>query len=203
MTFEPRPMISLDPGHGGNNTGAQCEGYSEKALTLPIAVQLEQLLDETNAVNVVKTRTEDRDVGLTSRAKVAETWGANLAVSIHLNASEQPRKAGPYVFWERGEESAAAARAMAKAWNSADIKFPGHKNMRVFHGVSQKGWGRVQNVLRPYGLRGIPAILLEVGFLTNKTDRGIWSSPEHREYPLCLVADGILEYFNLPRICQP
>jgi len=199
--FEPKPMICIDPGHGGSNFGASGGGTHEKHLTLPIAVQLEQILEDTGQLNVVKTRTEDRDVGLTSRAKVAETWGAQLAISIHLNRSEQKNKRGGYVLWERSEESARAAKTMAEAWNKTEIKYPGHKNLRLFHGIAKKGWSRVQNVLRPYGVRGIPAILLEVGFMTNNADFAIWSNPARREYPLCLVADGILDYFDKPRMC--
>ena len=96
---ERRPSFTvvLDPGHGGHNHGAPCAPQAdcfEKHLTLPIALETESYL-RTQGVDVFLTRRDDTDIAISDRVQFANQVGADVLISIHLNASE---KVGPSGF---------------------------------------------------------------------------------------------------------
>ena len=81
------PKIFLDPGHGGNDTGAVGNGLREKDITLSIALEISRILqNEYEGVSVQLSRTKDETVSLAERTRRANSWGADLYVSIHVNA---------------------------------------------------------------------------------------------------------------------
>lgn len=77
--------VMIDPGHGGSDPGAVGNGLREKDLVLTIAKGIEAEL-AAYQVEVKLTRTTDRIVSLTDRSRQANNWGADLFVSIHINA---------------------------------------------------------------------------------------------------------------------
>jgi N-acetylmuramoyl-L-alanine amidase len=90
----PRVVV-LDPGHGGKDPGARgVTGDEEKTLTLVIAELVDERLREDEGLRVALTRTDDRSVSLEQRTAIANAQGADLFVSIHANASENPQLAG-------------------------------------------------------------------------------------------------------------
>ena len=87
-TMHTLKRIVLDPGHGGENTGCMgFHGVFEKYLTLQIAERVEANLRRTTDAEVFLTRRRDEDFGLRERAQYASEVGADVFVSIHLNAS--------------------------------------------------------------------------------------------------------------------
>lgn len=80
------PKIYIDPGHGGTDPGAVGNGLQEKALTLNIALQVRNILQANWSVDVRMSRTTDITRSLTYRTDDANAWGANLFVSVHINA---------------------------------------------------------------------------------------------------------------------
>lgn len=76
----------IDPGHGGRDPGAVANGLEEKTLVLTIARRIKQVLVEHYNVDVRMTRDDDRFVTLGQRAKLANDWGADYFLSIHINA---------------------------------------------------------------------------------------------------------------------
>lgn len=79
--------IMIDPGHGGNDSGAAGNGLQEKNLTLTIARHIrDMLVQEYQGVQVRMTRDSDVFVSLSQRAALANQWGANFFLSIHINA---------------------------------------------------------------------------------------------------------------------
>ena len=119
--------IVIDAGHGGHDPGAKVtRACSEADLTLDIALRLEKLLRKQPGVEVVQTRRKDAYVPLEERAEIANRAGADLFLSIHANASTNPRARGveTYVPELRADcrgrgvaarENAASARADAPA----------------------------------------------------------------------------------------
>jgi N-acetylmuramoyl-L-alanine amidase len=80
--------IFVDPGHGGEDKGAVgVEGVLEKAVTLNIAKYLDALLKERLGVTVILSRTEDKEISLAERGRLANESQADMLVSIHANAS--------------------------------------------------------------------------------------------------------------------
>ncbi len=110
--------IVIDPGHGGRDPGAQARGISEAAITLDIALRLEKLL-KAAGLEVVLTRRTDRYVPLEERTEIANRAGGDLFLSIHANASRNPRAQGveTYVlnFASNPEAEAVAARENASS----------------------------------------------------------------------------------------
>ncbi|HEY4601494.1 MAG TPA: N-acetylmuramoyl-L-alanine amidase [Cerasibacillus sp.] len=79
--------LFIDPGHGGTDPGAQGNGLQEKNLTLNIALKLRNILEqEYTGHSIMMSRTTDKTVSLTERTNMANNWGANYLVSIHINA---------------------------------------------------------------------------------------------------------------------
>ncbi|WP_026571616.1 MULTISPECIES: N-acetylmuramoyl-L-alanine amidase [Sediminibacillus] len=79
--------IFIDPGHGGSDPGATGNGLQEKHLTLAIALKIRDILNsEYEGHTVMLSRTTDQDVSLTQRTNMANNWGADYLVSVHINA---------------------------------------------------------------------------------------------------------------------
>jgi N-acetylmuramoyl-L-alanine amidase len=107
-----RPKIVLDPGHGGQDPGA--EGFAvEKEVTLAIAQQLARLLRTRLGAEVVLTRTGDATLPLAARTARANTEGADLFVSIHANASRSRRLRGIETYYLNNTHDRATIRLAA------------------------------------------------------------------------------------------
>lgn len=78
--------IMLDPGHGGHDPGAVDNGLKEKDLVLDIAKRTKAILEKQYDVDVRLTRSTDVFIELSQRARLANSWGADYFVSIHINA---------------------------------------------------------------------------------------------------------------------
>src|SRR5690625_7943830 len=79
--------VFIDPGHGGRDPGATANGLQEKMICLQIAQKLNRILMETyNSVQTRLSRTTDQTLSLKVRTDMANRWGADYLISIHLNA---------------------------------------------------------------------------------------------------------------------
>jgi N-acetylmuramoyl-L-alanine amidase len=78
--------IFIDPGHGGNDPGTVANGLKEKELTLKIAKKIQSLLGEYQNISVKLSRTTDVYLSLSERADMANGWGADYFISVHINA---------------------------------------------------------------------------------------------------------------------
>jgi N-acetylmuramoyl-L-alanine amidase len=121
---DPRPVVVLDPGHGGIDTGTKGpNGEEEKDIVLDFAQRLRDRLDKAGKYRVVMTRTDDTFVPLGDRVRIARDAGAALFVSIH--ADSLPRREGDaqgatiYTLSETATDSEAAR--LAEKENRADV----------------------------------------------------------------------------------
>ena len=118
-----RVVVAIDPGHGGEDPGAVGpKGTYEKNVTLAIARRLRDAIAATPNLRPVLTRDDDYFVPLATRVQKARRAQADLFVSIHADAFNEPRAKGSSVFAlsERGATSA-AARWLAQKENDADL----------------------------------------------------------------------------------
>ena len=118
-----RVVVAIDPGHGGEDPGAVGpKGTYEKNVTLAISRKLRGAIDATPNLRAVLTRDDDYFVPLATRVQKARRAQADLLVSIHADAFNEPRARGSSVFAlsERGATSA-AARWLAQKENDADL----------------------------------------------------------------------------------
>ncbi|MFZ5817366.1 MAG: N-acetylmuramoyl-L-alanine amidase [Bacillota bacterium] len=168
--------IVVDPGHGGEETGAVGRsGVPEKAVNLAVALRLKPLLEAAGA-EVIMTRTEDRrvispeeeaqqtsyqertQVDLQARSALANRVGADLFISIHANGGPAG-DGGIEVFWAVPNLNAAESRRLAGLAQAELVRALGLAD----RGVKQRPF----NVIR---YSEAPAILVEMGFMTNPAE---------------------------------
>ena len=107
--------VMLDPGHGGHDPGAIGFGLQEKDLALAIALRLRTLIQQRHPdVRVGMTREDDRFIPLARRPILAKAFGADLFVSIHLNASPAERLAGVETYFLNLTSDASALAVAAR-----------------------------------------------------------------------------------------
>lgn len=121
---DPRPLVVLDPGHGGLDTGARApSGQMEKDIVLDFAKRLGARLEQAGRYRVLMTRSDDTYVPLDERVHIARKAGASLFVSIHAD-SLPPKEGdaqGATVYTLSNKASDAQAAALADAENRADV----------------------------------------------------------------------------------
>ncbi|MBB1094157.1 N-acetylmuramoyl-L-alanine amidase [Rhodopseudomonas palustris] len=118
-----RPVIVLDPGHGGIDNGTQSQsGVSEKALVLEFALALRDQMEKGGKYRVVLTRTDDTFIPLNDRVKIARAHSAALFVSIHADALPRGEgdAQGATIYTLSDKASDAEAQRLADAENKAD-----------------------------------------------------------------------------------
>ncbi|WP_426434004.1 N-acetylmuramoyl-L-alanine amidase [Bradyrhizobium genosp. P] len=119
---DQRPLIVIDPGHGGIDNGTQSGDQMEKNLVLGFGLALRDRIEKTGKYRVVMTRTDDTFIPLDDRVKVARTQSAALFVSIHADAL--PRREGDAqgatIYTLSDKASDAEAERLAETENKAD-----------------------------------------------------------------------------------
>jgi len=93
-----KKIIVIDPGHGGHDSGAIANGLREKDINLKVALKLKSFLERDPRFKVYLTREDDRFISLYDRALIALEKKADLFISIHTNASENPNLSGTYIY---------------------------------------------------------------------------------------------------------
>lgn len=117
-----RPLVVIDPGHGGPDPGASGANYREKTIVLGLARALRDRLIEEGGIRVALTRQDDTLVVLEERAEIARALGADLFISIHADsAGEQQGVEGASIYTLSDTASSEAAARFAQRENDADI----------------------------------------------------------------------------------
>ncbi len=117
-----RPVVVLDPGHGGMDNGTQANGESEKSIVLAFGLALRDRLEKLGKYRIVMTRADDTFVALDDRVKFARGHGAALFVSIHADALPRGEgdAQGATVYTLSDKASDAEAQRLADLENKAD-----------------------------------------------------------------------------------
>jgi N-acetylmuramoyl-L-alanine amidase len=122
---DPRPLIVIDPGHGGIDTGAKASGNAgdEKTMVLNFALALRDHLEKTGKYRIAMTRSDDTFIPLNERVRIARALKASLFVSIHADylpkAEGEAQGATVYTLSENASDAEAAR--LAEAENKADV----------------------------------------------------------------------------------
>ena len=177
-------FVIIDPGHGGPDPGAiGIGGIRETDVVLDVSKIVKQLLSE-KGVKVRLTRNSEIDLDLPPRVLYANEMGADIFVSIHANASRGKRKDinGLETFYYRGWRG----RLLAKRIQKYILKVsPGSPD----RGVKQGRFYVIKNTR-------MPAVLVEIGFLTGRLDSRRLEKSIHRKRIAYAIAKGILEYLS-------
>ena len=186
--------VVIDPGHGGAEDGAKGPGgHLEKNVTLGVARRLKASLEARMGVRGILTRDGDGTVGLDERAALANNNKADLFISLHANASVRPSATGAEVFYlslaEYGEEAIRAATGPREALpvfggGSRDIEVVQWQLAQARHIEQSAALAslveaslRARVTMSPRALQqapfrvlvgaNMPAVLVELGFMTN------------------------------------
>ncbi len=179
-----QPVVVIDAGHGGSDTGATGpDGSPEKGITLNFAKILAAELDR--GYKVVLTRTTDSMLDLEKRTSLANHHGGDLFISIHTGASYNHRTTGIRIYWyqdftqdslTRSEESPNAAAQLNSSilWAQAQSRFR-EKNLSLADNIKRRLADTYEaREIRLQGapllvLQGanMPAFLIEIGHISN------------------------------------
>ena len=214
-----RPIVLLDPGHGGRDPGARSvDGkLTESGLALLLAQELRERLKENGRVRVALTREGDQYVTLAERAAISRQLGADLFVSLHIDSAPNPLARGASVYSIADVASDEEAARMARAENGGrpvvaaasgtveallgDLALRDHMNASadLASRLVSKATSSVE--LRPEPHRfadfhvlrnvGAPAILFEAGYLSNVDDAALLATPEYRRRLVSALAQAI------------
>ena len=117
-----KPLIVLDPGHGGSDPGAiSASGKYEKNLTLKMAQETKKALEKTGKYRVMLTRDKDKALALRDRIKFAHKHEADLFISIHADSAKNKKAKGLSVYTISEKASDKEAQLLAERENKADI----------------------------------------------------------------------------------
>jgi len=179
--------IVLDPGHGGADTGATLGSRRESNDTLRLALAVQRLL-QNQGQRVIMTRSTDVSVSLAQRSAISNQNNADLFVSIHRNASVNPAANGVdnFVF------TTAADRTVQNAFNVLDqVVDAGVQNNR---GVARANFAVLRNTRAP-------AMLLEMGFITNVRDNQLFD--QNFDAYAAAIARGIMNSLSAVQPPRP
>jgi N-acetylmuramoyl-L-alanine amidase len=174
--------VVIDPGHGGKDPGTTSVlGFYEKSVNLSVANKVARLLEQ-RGLRVKMTRTDDYSVELEDRVAIANNLNADLFVSIHSDSFPKSSRRGYTIYIARSASSSSrqAANAIARSMSGTGLNS---------FGVQTAGY----HVLT--GTRG-PAVLVEMGYLSNRSEAALLRSGSFQDRLAQAVADGISDYFN-------
>lgn len=220
-----RPVIVIDAGHGGTDPGAAGPGGSkESAATLAAALSLAEILKETGRYEVVLTRSKDVRLAHEERSRIARDAKAELFISLHADAHAESKVRGGSVYTLSDEGTERSAReALAKGDYSVfdlDIGKADREVGGILYNLAQRRTANesdkfaeqlisklsgVTPLLNNTHRRGnfkvllapdVPAVLLELAFISNKQDETNLLSPAWRKRSMGAAAAAIDAYFQ-------
>lgn len=176
------PTIVIDAGHGGRDQGTSAGDILEKDVNLKVAQQIAKTLKKSG-VNVILTRDSDTYMGLEERAELANQAGADLFVSIHCNYCEEDTSVqGMECYYT---EDSTAGQELAEQILS---------QVSTLDNVINRGARSAD--YRVLLRTKMPAALVELGFFSNRAERGRLTDPDYQQMLAEEIAAGILNYQN-------
>ncbi|MDQ3420219.1 MAG: N-acetylmuramoyl-L-alanine amidase [Acidobacteriota bacterium] len=213
--------VVIDPGHGGADQGARGAGGNiEKSISLSVARRLKSALEGRLGVRVILTREGDSGLGLDERAAVANNNKADLFISLHANASVRTTASGVQVFYlnldEYGDDAQRAASAPREslpvfgggsrdievvAWRFAQARHI-ERSATLARTIEAALRGRVtmnaralqQGPLRVLVGANMPAVLVEVGFLSNPEQEAQLASDAYQNNIVQGIVDAVIQF---------
>jgi N-acetylmuramoyl-L-alanine amidase len=213
-----RPIVLLDPGHGGRDPGARSVSgeVTEKDLTLAFALELRDALVRRGRVRVAMTRAADGYLTLEQRAAIARRLGATLFLSIHMDSAPNPLARGASVYSLADVASDAEAARFAAVENGPAGEVPAdggvqallsdladrsrmNESAELASRLVRKADGRVGLRPEPHRFASFhvlrraetAAVLFEAGYLSNVEDELVLRSPEQRGRIVAALADAV------------
>ncbi|ANF97391.1 hypothetical protein AR543_16195 [Paenibacillus bovis] len=176
-----KKVVVIDAGHGYQDPGAIGSQTTEKKLNLGLALKVEALLKDDPNIDVILTRSDDTFLELKERVKVAEKLNADVFVSIHANSSGSSAASGTETYYQRS-----SSKKLAQTIHKYFVAATGFKDRGVQYGNF--------HVIRETTM---PAVLLEVGFISNKVEESKMMDSAKQDQIAASVVKGIKEYLGV------
>jgi N-acetylmuramoyl-L-alanine amidase len=174
-----KARVIIDPGHGGNEPGAIKDNIFEKDITLDVAKKVKNYLNQAG-VDVVMTRSDDETISLKQRTMITCEVNPEVFVSIHVNSCEASSVTGLETHWYTPQSKKLAQIIQTKMTNSINSPDRGIMNS-MFYVIHHTD---------------VPAVLVEMGFMSNSSERQQLLTPERQETTARSIADGIIKFLN-------
>lgn len=204
--------VVIDAGHGGKDPGAVANGVREKDVALAVALQAGRYIEERLGIRVVYTRSTDRFIELKDRGRIANEAGGKLFISVHANAASRSSARGTETFFLGLHKTDAAQAVMERENGvvqleaSPDAYTHFDDASLILHQLTQSTYLRKSEALATliegqftervgrksrgvkqagfYVLWGasMPAVLVELGFLTNRSEARYLASQQGQDY---------------------
>lgn len=184
------PLVALDAGHGGKDTGAVgITGLLEKDVNLAIVLRIDKLLRDAG-LRTVLTRDSDTYPTLQERSDLANQAQATIFVSVHNNAAGDPESNGTETFYwgTTGGDYSLEGQKLAQAIQRNLIK-----DLASYDRGARTHWKNLHVLAESH----MPAALAEVGFLTNAVEEAKLRDPVYLDAAAAAIVKGILEYLGL------
>ena len=122
LPIESRPLVVIDPGHGGIDSGAETpEGIKEKDIVLAFSLRLQELLVASGRFDVALTREDDSYLRLEERVDLARSNKADLFISLHADSFQQPEIRGASVYTRDENATDVLDKVLADNENASDV----------------------------------------------------------------------------------
>lgn len=171
--------VVIDPGHGGSDCGALRANIAEKEITLDVSKRVRDILTK-KGYKVYMTRDIDKTVSLQERVEYSEALQPDIFVSIHVNSSEKPAITGIETHYYR-QESLSLAQTVHAA---------------MISNINSNNRGLFKSKFYVINHTTSPAILVEIGFLSNAGERAELVSEKRKNATAKAIAEGIQNYFK-------
>lgn len=172
--------VVLDAGHGGSDYGAIREGINEKDITLDVTQRVESIL-RSKGYKVALVRNDDTFVSLEDRVSFSEKEEPEIFVSIHVNSAVSTDPTGIETHWYHDY--------------SKELAEVVHKHM-IKEIPSSKDRGLFKSKFYVINHTTVPAILCEIGFLSNPDERNELITDSRKQKTAKAIAEGIIEYLK-------
>ncbi|MDF1617355.1 N-acetylmuramoyl-L-alanine amidase [Petrocella sp. FN5] len=188
--YRPRELfdkiVVIDAGHGGRDPGAVANGLLEKDVNLKMLLYLKNHLDADTNIKVYYTRLTDTFPSLQERCDLANEVGADFFVSIHNNAFNASHNGTETLYFPSSAQNKLTSPKLAQIFQ---------KNIVAYTGMMDRGLKQRENL---YLLKNtsMPAILVEVGFLTNVGDAAKLKDENFLKTSGAALYQSILETFE-------
>src|SRR5437016_3980138 len=198
----PFAVVILDPGHGGQDSGAMCGGLLEKDLTLDVARRVDRLLD-TEGIATLMTRLGDGYVSLADRAAFGNRVDDSIFVSIHFNEDNKPVASGVETYYAAHQiNSGSTFASWLPFFSQTPSNSPKPESQSLAGFIQEALVARTRSIDRGTQAKQFfvianvtsPAVLIEGGFITNKDELSKLANEDYRDQLAAAVADGILRY---------
>ncbi|HEY3145690.1 MAG TPA: N-acetylmuramoyl-L-alanine amidase [Dongiaceae bacterium] len=221
-----KPLIVIDPGHGGIDPGAIGANITEKELTLAVAKALKHELEATGNFRVLLTRTTDVYIPLRDRFGLARDKGADLFISLHADSHNNPLTRGASVYTLSEKASDAEAEALATKENKSDViagvDLSKQSNVvsNILIDLAQRDTKNMStrfasllvhelkeqtlllgNTHRYAGFAvlkapDVPSVLIEMGYISSSKDEALLSNSDHQKRLARAVGQAVQNYFS-------